>query len=408
MVMSIDAWTPLPDVKVNDRGHVDAHNRLKLLVNQRVNVLDCGAKGDGVTDDTAAIQRAINAAAETGRNAEVYFPGGRQYRITKTINWLPGVRLVGGVGGLYVRSRRVEISWGGADSGVMFEVASGDNLHEHAAEGICWRGEGKVKSCVRFTSTGEATTDLGTEFYACQFAGGGADSVLLDYQDGVTNLYLANCRLDGWLGYAIRIRATGAGGGIIGLHRFTADNGGAGSKGFLWMDGEDVPNNNCPQINLSDCKIEINSPITEAVFHLGTTPTISNYVQYNVSMVSVQIANPVSVKPTLHFIKLSKPTDGVQLTGVNVHPGMSDQPTIITNSITPAPEFRRYPLVVFAPFHSGVPAAENRRAAIIAHTEFLDVGFRGGDTGKRNTLYVEDGALKFRGGNGTVTEIARA
>lgn len=45
-----------------------------------VNVLDFGATGDGATDDTAAIQAAINAGQS------VYFPAG-QYRITDSIKW---------------------------------------------------------------------------------------------------------------------------------------------------------------------------------------------------------------------------------------------------------------------------------------------------------------------------------
>ena len=52
-----------------------------------ISVKDFGAAGDGVTDDTAAIQAACNAAAE----GTLYFPAGT-YRVTGTIN-LTGLRL---------------------------------------------------------------------------------------------------------------------------------------------------------------------------------------------------------------------------------------------------------------------------------------------------------------------------
>jgi hypothetical protein len=48
-----------------------------------VNVKDFGAVGDGVTDDTVAIQAAINAVPNNG--GAVYLPSGR-YRVTQTIN----------------------------------------------------------------------------------------------------------------------------------------------------------------------------------------------------------------------------------------------------------------------------------------------------------------------------------
>lgn len=51
-----------------------------------VNVKDYGAKGDGTTDDHAAITRAVEAAGEGGT---VYFPTGK-YRVTKTLNTLKG------------------------------------------------------------------------------------------------------------------------------------------------------------------------------------------------------------------------------------------------------------------------------------------------------------------------------
>ncbi len=50
--------------------------------------------GDGKTDDSAAIQAAIDKVQETKGEGIVFVPQGR-YRITRTIYLWPGVRLIG-------------------------------------------------------------------------------------------------------------------------------------------------------------------------------------------------------------------------------------------------------------------------------------------------------------------------
>src|SRR3972149_6902654 len=50
-----------------------------------------GARGDGVADDTDAIQRAINTVQETVIQGIVFVPDGR-YRVTKTIYVWPSIR----------------------------------------------------------------------------------------------------------------------------------------------------------------------------------------------------------------------------------------------------------------------------------------------------------------------------
>jgi polygalacturonase len=50
------------------------------------NVKSYGAKGDGTTDDTAAIQAAIDAASDITTCGVVHFPGSRNsYMITDTL-----------------------------------------------------------------------------------------------------------------------------------------------------------------------------------------------------------------------------------------------------------------------------------------------------------------------------------
>jgi pectate lyase-like protein/SMP-30/gluconolaconase/LRE-like protein len=51
-------------------------------------------KGDGVTDDSAALQQAINRVQEKTNQGILFVPSGR-YRVTKTIYIWPGIRLIG-------------------------------------------------------------------------------------------------------------------------------------------------------------------------------------------------------------------------------------------------------------------------------------------------------------------------
>ncbi|HXY42543.1 MAG TPA: glycosyl hydrolase family 28-related protein, partial [Vicinamibacteria bacterium] len=53
-----------------------------------------GATGDGVADDTAAVQKAIDTLQEESGEGVVLLPAGR-YRLSATLYVWPGIRLIG-------------------------------------------------------------------------------------------------------------------------------------------------------------------------------------------------------------------------------------------------------------------------------------------------------------------------
>ena len=117
--------------------------RVKALLNYlntgRLGVPLAGAKGDGTTDDTSAIQDAIDKAGALG--ADVLFDA-RRYRITRTLRIGDGSASgVSSYGGVRLRGmgqpkmptqflagypmdsdRATRLVWGGADDGVMVSV----------------------------------------------------------------------------------------------------------------------------------------------------------------------------------------------------------------------------------------------------------------------------------------------
>lgn len=69
-----------------NQGSTGAVNRtVTSKLQESVSVADFGAVGDGTTDDTIAIQNAINALISTG--GQLYFPAGT-YKITATLNYI--------------------------------------------------------------------------------------------------------------------------------------------------------------------------------------------------------------------------------------------------------------------------------------------------------------------------------
>lgn len=102
------------DVAATPAGLQSVVDRLSTVETLVFNVKSYGAVGDGITDDTTAIQAAINAAANTGatttthRGGIVYLPPGR-YKITSglVITNAGGVTLQGGAYGAILNNAAV-------------------------------------------------------------------------------------------------------------------------------------------------------------------------------------------------------------------------------------------------------------------------------------------------------------
>ena len=149
-----------------------------------VSVLDFGAVGDGVADDTAAIQRALNDTT-----AEVVFPAGT-YRITKTL-FLGLPRPTNAYS--YRRHFRGEgvdrsvLAWDGEPGGTLlwtrsmnhckftaltFHGMTDGKLREQRAARIAWDDMARADALIQFEFTGGG--NMLNHFHSCRFAYAGA------------------------------------------------------------------------------------------------------------------------------------------------------------------------------------------------------------------------------------------
>lgn len=113
-------------LKLNPRGSVIPQ---KVLIPTKVfdAKTDFGAKGDGVTDDTEAIQKAIDSARSYGNFAIAYLPTGC-YKVTRTLQITGSNYFFGGTG------FRTGIVWGGGKGGAILSVKDARNVF---IENIC-------------------------------------------------------------------------------------------------------------------------------------------------------------------------------------------------------------------------------------------------------------------------------
>lgn len=135
---------------------------------EHVSVKDFGAVGDGLTDDTAAIQAAINECVARG-GGQVYFDAG-VYLITSGLTATKGVVLNGqsrtdvssNTNGGGVATARPMIYWGGPSGGYMYAVrpaSIGDCVWGGGSVDIEWNGGDAAAVAVHLDNTKYAVFD---------------------------------------------------------------------------------------------------------------------------------------------------------------------------------------------------------------------------------------------------------
>ncbi len=98
-------------------------------------LLTVHAVGDGIVDDTAAIQEALDIVSASSEKSVVYLPEGT-YRITDTLYWTTGQFCISGRS-LYGCGKNTTIRWDGETDGIMF-LSTGNAKSRYY--GIRWDG----------------------------------------------------------------------------------------------------------------------------------------------------------------------------------------------------------------------------------------------------------------------------
>lgn len=226
----------------------DGVTETRILNDTYYNVKSYGAVGDGVADDTVAIQAAIDAADTPTRKAIVFFPCG-SYSITAAID-PKSVSLLGPQPNNCVR-----IVWDGAVGTTVFTFTTQGSFR--LLSGFNFRAGANLPG--PWFSFSGVTADIMLRMENLHFGGSNGDCI--EFLSGWFNLHMRNIRWDGCQGWAIDAKAgaTQFQASFL-LEDFTYDynDGTATPPGFIRFDNT-ASSSSSSTIRVSDARIEVNT-----------------------------------------------------------------------------------------------------------------------------------------------------
>lgn len=111
-----------------------------------------GARGDGIADDTTALQAALDELGNTDVSPVLWIPAGT-YRITQTLTWTRTI----GDGWMSILGEHptsTKILWDGAPDEVMFKT---HNINNSRFGRLTWDGNGRASVAIQHTSSGSSS-----------------------------------------------------------------------------------------------------------------------------------------------------------------------------------------------------------------------------------------------------------
>lgn len=413
-------------------GHLADHQVLHKRHNHAEDVVaDYGAVGDNSTDDTTAIQNALNAAI-TNKTGEVFFAPGRTYKITSTLTWPTGVKITGrGQGKASNVRAKPALQWAGGAGGTILSVENvGDNAYQTPVQGMEFRGDGVNEAATAINFPTEI--DSGTYIHDCSFQYFSGDCVIM--AGGVTNGYVGGgTRFDHIGGYALVVDLA------VNTHLMLVDveyDCGAATAaapgGFLKVVGAGYPANG-GMISCFRIRTEVNKQLggNKALIEYVNDGAYPNGAQLKLNAVGFNVTNPSGTDDYAFFRPtfLDDNEFAINLLGC-ITGNFNAEVLRNVSRVPPNNDQHNWPIFSYATFDWGVPGGANSQSVIEGRMNIRDLEIGGVNAIKDNNnngvgvlrmanaltvptgtpttagvLYVEGGALKYRSPGGTVTTL---